>query len=1528
MTDEELIRRLEETPPEDWSADELAELRRRATESTAVRNALAEQLLVEQALTQGLTQVRVTADQVFARLAARRRGPLRFGKLLRLAAALLIAVGVGGTWYALRKPEPDDRRPEIAAAKPTDVAPLPQPRATPTSAAAATRPSPLPTATASSTATAMPGVNPPAAVGAAPNEPWTAMLEAPPVKFDDFWSYPRRLSRDVENLQRWWNTITGQQRPVGGDERFGLHMAGFFELRAPWPAGKTLTIWTSEQQNDSLRLHLWSGEQGLTLEARQRPHEQWTAYGVTKRPHEPLPQSYAYAADDLGRAQRTGQAPVDLRYHDGRIFVSRGDILLLSAPLEAAPTSVYFEGTVTLKGIGLVDVADMPERWLADATPPSQPIVGATWLQELPPGAKFEPRGDAGGTLSVADTTKPAWAALPLEPDGLYVLDCDVAAADAQTGLYLGDEKGTPRYALGFHTYRDGEALHFAQARYNDTKPRYQYQPKQGPPPALRLPAKIRLVCGAGVVKVLASRDGRSWGEIMEPLRGVDGVPPTVGIYCAPGKGPRRIALAEVRRRTYLKPRDDFAGKAPAFPAAGGYGEWLAAALADDDLDEPYWLAAQALDLLTRGVRYDVARTLLAGLATPIPTREGAGDAIGLRLIDFDTLALAAEPVDTATLPRWSANLRELGDDVEGAAKPAAEKNRLSALRRRWMEAPLTTNGRLPALPPEIVRDEILNLFRASRWNELDDFCRELHFFGGRLDPNARKQPQREPIMALVDWAAALAERRRTVAAGRLPTPPQIAFQSEWRHPLVEQFGKEGYNVLAELETALQEKAYADACRIITGVTAAQAVGLLPNAADPDLLVSLPGAVAQAMRTHAELRTVMQRDYGDLAQLRFRQATAEGDVDAVEALTTQFYGTAAAAQAQTWLGDRALAQGDAPRAETHYRAARSELPDGGDAAGIAARLRLAAALQGRDSGDAPAASVRLGDWTLTPAEFERTCRELRARAPQAEYGPRSASETATSELTSAVPPPARPILKKFATFDGDVGKSFEQPPQRDVDYYRTQIATTFTAKRLIVSNRFQVAAFELADGKLAWRTALGGEQGRSYQWPRVAMPPVVVDDRLFVRRLTANGPELACLNVSDGRVAWRSPRGEVVASDPLVAGDRVLAVVFTVPQQDTLDLELTTYEARSGKVVSRRPLAMLRDYWKRELPCSLLAAGDTLLVGAAGCVVGCSPEGELRWLRKLPWVPPSVATGAATTLRSAGEKCYVAGMANDYYMLDVRGGGLDPAWTRAWFGAPARTTADDMYAALAHDGDTLRIHLEGLNNKLWRPRLHWQSATSGYASAAWPKPWQKLRSALGPFAAHDGRYFAFTADDAKSPVREIVELVPGRPLDAEEPELATERLDDAWRLPVPEALRKLDHDGWSLVQGRYDEKLWLDNKLFLEDDCRLTLAATDAPAIFTRGVELPESSPKKLKLQVAPGVDEPWLLEVRIGSKSVLERKIEAATERRWQEIEVDLAEHHGRTVQLTLVHKSATAAAKGAKPSLAAWRGMAIVEK
>lgn len=55
----------------------------------------------------------------------------------------------------------------------------------------------------------------------------------------------------------------------------------------------------------------------------------------------------------------------------------------------------------------------------------------------------------------------------------------------------------------------------------------------------------------------------------------------------------------------------------------------------------------------------------------------------------------------------------------------------------------------------------------------------------------------------------------------------------EWRHPLVTDLSKEGYNVLAEFEAALEGKSYRDACQIISTAGSAGTLGLLPNAHDP-----------------------------------------------------------------------------------------------------------------------------------------------------------------------------------------------------------------------------------------------------------------------------------------------------------------------------------------------------------------------------------------------------------------------------------------------------------------------------------------------------------------------------------------------------------------------------------------------------------------------------------------------------------------------------------------------------------------------
>ncbi|MGC3972273.1 MAG: hypothetical protein QM775_34520 [Pirellulales bacterium] len=312
-----------------------------------------------------------------------------------MAAAVLIVVGLGGVWWKLKQ---TPQAGPIAQNRPSQdlPAPLPPRGSSPIPIKSTASPSPTPSATA---APSVPQPTASATAGPAlPPEPWTAMLAAAPQKFDDFWFSTCRLTRDVEGLQRWWETRTGQQRPANNDERYGLQLGGLFELRAPWPAGSTLTLWTTEVQNEIARLHLWTGEQGVTLELRQRPYEHWTAYRSTKRPAEPLPQRMIFASGDNDRALRTGEGPLDLRWHEGRVLLSRGDILLLTAPLAEPPQSVWFEGTAVLKGIGLSHVEGMPKRWIGDDSQwPSyfdlpkgfagKTVKATNVLSELPAGA-------------------------------------------------------------------------------------------------------------------------------------------------------------------------------------------------------------------------------------------------------------------------------------------------------------------------------------------------------------------------------------------------------------------------------------------------------------------------------------------------------------------------------------------------------------------------------------------------------------------------------------------------------------------------------------------------------------------------------------------------------------------------------------------------------------------------------------------------------------------------------------------------------------------------------------------------------------------------------------------------------------------------------------------------------------------------------------------------------------------------------------------------------------------------------------
>jgi hypothetical protein len=539
MTDDELLHRLEETPPEEWSAEELELLRARAQAEPRVREALAEQLLLEQTLTRGLTQVRVTAEQVLARYDERRRAPRFLGSWLRLAAVALLAVGIGGIWY-VRSRQPTDERPLVERpVEPKGDVPPPH-----LGKAKSGAPTPSATPQASPSATASidtPPDPPPVTPSPDADEPWTPMLAEPARTFDDFCFADRKLTRDVAGLQRWWKTLGGTPRSLGSDDRAGVHFGGPFQLRAPWPSDTALTLWAIEQQTPVFKIHVWSGDQGVTFERRHRPVEQWTAHVTTKRPNEPLPDKVVYAGSDNDRARRTGEGLLDLRYRDGRVYLSRGDILLLSAPLSSAPDGLNIEGAIVLKGIGLARVTDVPKRWIdLDERLPSYveypqpvawpPLSASQWTTDLPAGATFESLGDEGGALTAVDTTKTAYASFPLPKDGLYDLVFELEAADENTGIYLGTPDGFPRYPVGLYEYKPGDNLIVLPGRPGEPKPRMRFDAQYAPMPSVAFPARVRMVCGAGIVKVYGTADGRSWGRIVEPFRSTDDNAAIVGI--------------------------------------------------------------------------------------------------------------------------------------------------------------------------------------------------------------------------------------------------------------------------------------------------------------------------------------------------------------------------------------------------------------------------------------------------------------------------------------------------------------------------------------------------------------------------------------------------------------------------------------------------------------------------------------------------------------------------------------------------------------------------------------------------------------------------------------------------------------------------------------------------------------------------------------------------------------------------------------------------------------------------------------
>jgi outer membrane protein assembly factor BamB len=349
---------------------------------------------------------------------------------------------------------------------------------------------------------------------------------------------------------------------------------------------------------------------------------------------------------------------------------------------------------------------------------------------------------------------------------------------------------------------------------------------------------------------------------------------------------------------------------------------------------------------------------------------------------------------------------------------------------------------------------------------------------------------------------------------------------------------------------------------------------------------------------------------------------------------------------------------------------------------------------------------------------------------------------------------------------------------------------------LYVSNRFQVSAYSLVTGKQHWSVPLGKEPAPTHSWGLVAMQPVVVGDRLFVRRLTKTGPELVCFNAMNGKIRWASNPNISLASDPLILQDRLYIFTVATPLEDgLLSLDLSLVNPLSGEIVSQQPVIQLRNLWERQLNCQAAVVGARLVAVVGGTVLCCDFTGKPLWVRRQIWIPPTQAPagneqsgGAPLVLGNrlfvsqpgvfaiecldldTGRRVWQQPLPDIRRLIGATGECLVAETARGWQ-AFATATGKPLWQHDAEQvldanvcpttGDLLVAQREPQANDAWRPVLVWLNSATGREVARLPiEPLTDKQPMLGPLVVNGDRLWTLFGRGLKEPRRELFELTP------------------------------------------------------------------------------------------------------------------------------------------------------------------------
>ena len=1578
MTDLELIQLLQQKSAGELTPAEVDAIRARWTQSPELRQALVEHLHLESQLIGALATVPLDVDIILERASRKRRdqAPSSFGWGWLIGLCLLLASGVGLSIYFTQSDKPVVVPEKTIVAEVKLPVEFPADAMLPSNMQEPSADSALDVAIGEKPAAPVepPSVEPaktvipkPSPVEIAANEPWSASLArdlapwgpASPKLTSDYKSSGHDEFSEAE-AKRWFAPVDGlpfswSNDTISSPPRRMSKFQGLAKLRAPWPDDAVLRM--SPFEVTDLTLYFWRGPTGVALRfyTRREPHL-WAAFEISRENSSPKPTRWGLLSTDSGTYSRSTAGMVDIRQQGGELVLARGGLVLLSVPFGGAPLEVYVEGEFRLRGVTMFRSAPFSSRPNNDhPAVASGPASKIPWAISLESPASLTEEADGSVLMTVDSREKAGTICFPFDwlqairnspqaSSGLFEAIVNVESADPGTGIFLGDRDGRPIQQLAFFKDATTQQTTFGILRPGEVRSEANYQPADFPPPYLAKSAWFKLTAGLGTFHVQSSGDGRHWGHVVEsPGRDLPGAVGSMGLFGLPGAGPRsiRVRHIEVRELDGIMDLADPKLRYQLVSSKKGdrneLASWSHRVLESQpvDADTDAWFTTNAVATLSQGPSKEFGLSLLRHLLDAVLTSQRT---LQQKQRFLDDACALCDTFDDGHAKIWGLAYEELGRQLANSDEP----DPLTKFRAAWLWSPIWTASKMRFVWERLHSRQLLQAVYRRDWPAAWRLSQSAGYWNSLPHPDQRPTERGEELDRHARWAKTLvgeiAPQLDNGTAGVMPIG--------WRHPLVPVLNKEAYNVRAELESALSGQNYEDACRIVMSIAENDAPGLLPDPEDRQLFVSMSTAISSARRSHNGFAQTMSEKFEPLGQIRVQSAMNRRDFAALQAATLQFMGTDAARNAHITLGDLALSIGQFEVAEQHFQDALIDA-NHRSLEIIEPRLLLANALGGRMSASQtasiaaklPAHPIVLNGTSISPSEFQAILSDLVSRSNNG----RALVET--SRKASESFPQSRYKLEPRAQFDGHPGTNPGRGEYRFGDPFGRQLAVTSDESRIYVSNRFQVNAYSVTEGKQLWAQGLGSEQGDAYALRFTPMKPLVAGQHLFVRRLTKAGTELACLKADDGQVVWHVRPSHSVVSDPVIWNGRLFAMTLAKIDDEFVQAEATWFDPATGKTSMSRPLYRFREAPDRPFSGQLAVNDRIAVCTMAGTTASFDSRGEMRWLRRSTLLqkpvdeladdarvaPPVIQSGRViTTLPGVREVTCLdleSGAINWSTPIFNMRGLIDSSDRRVVIETVSGLTAldaqtgeiawqfpiDSRLEALNSDGTCLTVTRRStLPGNKSRPVLMWIDLQTGHELAQTSiSIVERDEIQVGSMFSAAGKWWAFVGQTWKDPRRDLHEFIP---VPSALPKPYVDETLHAWR---PRLLDSHLAEIQTIVPGWFPAADYHARLAVFPGDIRgetfTLLSKIDSSNLvrFTSQTHFLGNGKPTLRLRVGNQPGQKWKLTVRTVGRVLLEQVVEdAGSTNSWRDVIVDLSPVSDQNVTLHLIQTAIDGAA------------------